>query len=245
MKNTTITVVFVEPQGPINIGAACRAMMNFGFSDLRLVNPCRGYQSENARKMALSARPILESARLFPDLASALEDCHSAFGTTRRFGKYRKQFFFPDKAAQTIAAMPDTETCALVFGREDNGLTTSELDLCTHFLTIPTDNAFGSMNLSHALAVCLYELSTALREKPLKISSRRSATIGQTEQMFTHMKQTLLDIDYLDPQNPDHLLRTFRRIFGRAGLSERDVSIIRGLLSRIDWTEAERRRNTP
>ncbi|MFH1154962.1 MAG: RNA methyltransferase [Pseudomonadota bacterium] len=244
MKPDQCAIILVEPQGPINVGSVCRAMMNFGFSDLRLVNPCRDYQSEFARKMALEAQSVLNNARLHPTLESALADCQVAFGTTRRFGKYRTDFMTPDTAGTAMAELDDKTRCAMVFGREDNGLHTSELDLCQHFVTIPTHADFPSMNLSHSLAVCLYEISMALFKKNSGPKNRRAGADNETlEQMFDHMRRTLLDIDFLDPQNPDHLLRTFRRLFSRAGLSARDVKIIRGLMSRIDWTEDQRKRN--
>lgn len=240
------SVVLVEPQGPLNIGSVCRAMMNFGFSDLRLVNPCRDFRSQDARKMALGAIGILDQAGLFSSLDEAIADCHTVFGTTRRFGKYRKDFLTPTDAGMTIAGYDDSYRCALVFGREDNGLKTSELDLCQHFITIPTDSAYASMNLSHSLAICLYEVAMARFRRTAVPSPRKASVQGEElEQMFTHMKKTLLDIEFLDPQNPDHLMRTFRRLFGRTGLSEREVRIVRGLMSRIDWTEQQRRRLSP
>ena len=242
MKPSLLTIVLVEPQGPLNVGAVCRAMMNFGFSDLRLVNPCRHYKGRQARKMALSAQELLTGARCFTTLAEALADCHLAMGTTRRFGKYRKRFFTPDAAAKEIATQDDACRCALVLGREDNGLTTEELSMCHHFITIPTEDAFASMNLSHALTICLYEISRAMAPGRGPVSQAQPAPMAATEQMYTHMRHTLCDIDYLDPQNPDHLLRTFRRIFSRAGLTQRDVNIIRGLMSRIDWVEGQRRK---
>ena len=243
MKHDHLAVVLVAPQGPLNVGAACRTMMNFGFSDLRLVTPCKGYQGLEARKMALSAQPLLENARTFDTLEDALADCHLAFGTTRRFGKYRKHFFTPDIAGEKIAALADSYRCALVLGREDNGLTTEELSLCHSFITIPTEAAFASMNLSHALTLFLYEISKAMKSiSPGPTVQGKPATMATTEQMYAHMRNTLCAIDYLDPQNPDHLLRTFRRIFSRAGLGERDVSIIRGLMSRIDWINKQRKR---
>jgi tRNA/rRNA methyltransferase len=192
--------------------------------------------------MALEAQSVLSGASLHPTLESALADCQIAFGTTRRFGKYRKNFMTPDDLGTSMAELDDTIRCAMVFGREDNGLKTSELDLCQHFVTIPTHEGFPSMNLSHSLAVCLYEISMALFKKSAgRKTPRATADTESMEQMYAHMRQTLLDIEFLDPQNPDHLLRTFRRLFGRASLSERDVRIIRGLMSRIDWTEQQRR----
>ncbi|MCP3872331.1 MAG: RNA methyltransferase [Desulfobacteraceae bacterium] len=246
MTPENFAIILVEPQGPINIGAVCRTMMNFGFTQLRLVNPTKHYKSLLAKKMALTAFIVLENAEIFEDLESALSDIQVAFGTTRRFGKYRKNFFTPASAAKKLEQHYQETNCALVMGPEDTGLETKDLDLCQHFITIPTHDTYPSMNLSHALSVLLYEVS--LKSEPGKkltdLPSKKLATGDEIEHMFTHMKDSLINIDFLDKQNPDHLLRAFRRIFGAAGLTSRDVRIIRGMMRRIDWTENQRRKYT-
>jgi tRNA/rRNA methyltransferase len=239
-----ISVVLVEPQGPLNVGSVCRCMMNFGIGDLRLVNPCRAYRSLDARRMALGAEPILNRATCYPSLQAALADCHLSFGTTRRFGKYREGCLSPEQSArQALSQSPDCRV-AFVFGREDRGLHTDELDLCRAFVTIPTDDAYPSMNLSHAVALILYEF------RKNSFPADTDAAVGlqpapsrDVENMFQHMRRTLVGVDYLDPQNPDHILRAFRRLFGRTGLSDREVRILQGLWSRIDWIEGERRKH--
>ena len=244
MKTDNLAVVLVEPQGPLNIGSVCRAMMNFGFSNLRIVNPCKDFNGLDAKKMALSALPLLENAMVVDTLEEALNDCHLAFGTTRRFGKYRKDFLPPEDFGETVASQGDDIRCALVMGREDHGLYTSELELCQHFVTIPTESAYASMNLSHATGICLYEISKALGKTITpRTGSKPPATGEDLSSMYAHMQKTLCDIDFLNPQNPEHILRTFRRIFGRAGLDKREVAIIQGLMGRIDWTESERRKH--
>ena len=246
MDTQNLAIILVRPQGPINIGAVCRVMMNFGFRELRLVDPVKDYLCLDAKKMALSAFPVLEKAQVFNDLPEALSDIQAAFGTTRRFGKYRKDFYTPSGAGQKMAGDLGQARCALVMGPEDTGLETRDLDLCQHFITIPTHDGYPSMNLSHSLGVLLYEISLKSEsgKKFHDPAPKKLAGGKELESLFTHMRQTLLDIDYLDPQNPDHLLRTFRRIFGNAGLTSRDVRILRGLMSRIDWTEQERRKNS-
>ncbi|WP_419662805.1 TrmH1: RNA methyltransferase, group 1 [Desulfosarcina variabilis str. Montpellier] len=239
-----IRIILVEPQGPINVGSVCRSMMNFGVSDLCLVNPCNDYRSLASRRMALKAETILSQASVFPTLSAALADCHLAFGTTRRFGKYREGLLTPEQSAVQALAQPTGSTVAFVFGREDRGLTTRELDLCHAFVTIPTDSNYPSMNLSHAVALFLYEL----RKKALTADSRINgdrvpAQARDVENMFQHMRRTLLAAEYLDPQNPDHILRAFRRMFGRSGLDDREVRILHGLWSRIDWIDNERRKH--
>ncbi len=238
-----ISIVLVEPQGPINVGSVCRSMMNFGFSDLRLVNPCSEYRSLNARRMALKAESILQHAPIYTTLQQALADCHLAFGTTRRFGKYREDLLNPEQSAAHALSQSPNSRVAFVFGREDRGLHTSELDLCQLFVTIPTHSAYPSMNLSHAIALFLYELrKKAINTKMVANGAQVTAQAGDVENMFQHMRRTLLEAEYLDPQNPDHVLRAFRRLFGRTGLRDREVRILQGLWSRIDWIEGERKK---
>lgn len=239
-----ISVVLVETQGDRNVGSVCRAMMNFGFSDLRLVQPQTDHLTHEARQMAVKAGAVLENARIYDSLPEALSDCRLALGTTRRFGKYREDFLHPDEAAQLLLPMAQHDRIALVFGREDRGLHTAELDLCQRFITIPTSEELPSMNLAQAVALCLYDIARCVHrfERGEQVSGRKKlATNESLEEMFGHMRRTLLDIDFLNADNPDHILRTFRRIFGRAGLNEREVRILRGLWNRIDWIEEQRR----
>lgn len=243
MNPEHVCVILVEPQGPMNIGSVCRTMMNFGFSDLRLVNPCEDYKGLEARKMALKAEVLVHKAMIFSSLADALADCTYAMGTTRRFGKNRNAFLLPDQAAELSMSFSEQSRTALVFGREDRGLHTEELDLCQHMITIPTHEDFASMNLAQSVAVCLYEFSKVMMRTNEDVDLGITPCSGnELEGMFAHMRKTFLDIDYSDPLNPDHILRAYRRIFGRAILNERDVRVLQGLWSRIDWIESERKK---
>lgn len=243
MKPENICIVLVEPQGPLNIGSVCRSMMNLGFSDLRLVAPEADHLGLEARKMALKAGSLLHSASVHETLGEALSDVNLAFGTTRRFGKYREDFQPADDAADHILSLPDSSRAALVFGREDRGLHTDELDHCQQFITLPTLEAFASMNLSQAATLCMYEIRKKLAGGNISpVTRKEPAAAEDQERMFDHMRQTLLDIEYLNPQNPDHLMRTFRRIFGRAELDEREIRVLQGLWARIDWVEGDRRK---
>ncbi len=231
-----ICIVLVEPQGSLNIGSVCRAMLNFGLNELRLINPRASHLNDEARRMAVRATPLLEKAKIYTSLAQALADCHFAVGTTRRFGKYRQGFMHPDSAARHILPLAALEKTALVFGREDCGLSTEELDLCQRLLTIPAHAEMPSLNLAQAVTVCLYELHKAETslQKPAK-AVRKPARSDRLEAMIQHMRKTMIDLNFLDPQNPDHILRAFRQIFGRAQLNEREVQIMHGLWSQIDW----------
>lgn len=240
-----LCVVLVESQGAFNLGAVARVMMNFGFDQLRLVNPQVDPLEADARRGALSALPLLENAACFDSLAAALADCHFAVGTTRREGKFREELVPPGTAAVEMAAKTAGGTVALVFGREDCGLHTAELDLCQRLLTIPTHDGFPSMNLAQAVTVCLYELDRVFSNtETLDVKSRALANSVELEAMLQHMRRSLTEIEYLDPQNPNRILRTFRRVFARADLDEREVRILRGLWSRIDYIAGKKTSGT-
>lgn len=244
MNLDNLAVVLVGSQGERNIGSVARAMANFGMTDLRLVDPQVDHLDDEARKMAVKASVILEQATVFPDLESALADCHYAYATTRRFGKYRENFLHPDSAAADLLPLLDAGKVAMVFGREDKGLKTEEIDLCQRLLTIPTGaGTVQSMNLAQSVVICLYEIAKHHGEAAGKLpGGKRLASNEQLEVLFGHMRKTLLDISYLNPQNPEHIMRSYRQMLGRATLDEREVRILRGLLSEIDRVESERRK---
>ena len=232
-----ISIILVEPQGPGNVGMVCRAMKNMGLADLRLVNPCP-LDHPDAAKYAVSARDLLESARLFPTLSAALADCPLSVATTRRHGKYRQEIFAPEEITGMLRRQLGTNRAALVFGREDSGLTTEEVSLCRWQATIPTAADYGSLNLAQAVLLFCYELfKGGGGDQPAAF--RELASSALTESMFAQMERTLLRIGFLNPENPAHLMRTFRRIFARAELDEREVAVLRGMLSQIDWATSD------
>lgn len=237
-------IVLTGTQGARNVGAVARAMMNFGVTSLRLVCPEVDHLGDEARHMAVRASRVLEEARLFDNLAEAVADCHLVFGTTRRFGKYREDFLSPRQAAALAGEQAKASRIALVFGREDSGLTTQELDCCQQLLSIPTSEALPSMNLSHAVSICLYEMFNNIQtsEKPLPLANDAPADSAAMEAMFAHMRLSLMESGYLNPKNPDHILRAFRRMFGRASLSAWEVTVLQGLWSRLDWLHNELRK---
>ena len=211
-------------------------MQNFGCTDLRLVNPRIDHLGENARRMAVKATGLLEKASVFDSLDDALADINLVFGTTRRFGqRYREDFIDAAEAAQRIISSSPEGKCALVFGREDKGLTNEELDRCHHFVTINTSDELASLNLAQAVCICLYEIFK-ISKSPITVSSseRIPASGNEMEGMLQHMRSTLLELDFLQDSNPDHILHTFRRIFGRTELDSREVRILRGLWSCLD-----------
>ncbi|MDD2734842.1 MAG: RNA methyltransferase [Desulfuromonadaceae bacterium] len=232
-----IIIILVEPQSPGNIGMACRAMKNMGVTQLRIVKGCNRFDSE-ALKFAVAARDLLESAVVYPDLAAAMSDCTLTVGTTRRHGKYRQEILSPAEVSSHLReqAAPDCRA-AIVFGREDSGLTTEELSLCRWHATIPTSREYGSLNLAQSVLLFCYELGKASESagggRPLDL-----AKSGEMESLFGHFNATLNKIGFLNEQNPEHMMRSLRRIFFRANLDSREVTVLRGMLTQIDWASS-------
>lgn len=235
--NRNIAIVLVEPQSPGNIGMVCRAMKNMGFSQLRLVNGCDRFHPE-ALKFAVAARDLLESAAVFPDLGSALAECKLTVGTTRRHGKYRQEILPPHEVASRlrVQSAPDCQA-AIVFGREDNGLTTEELSLCRWHATIPTSSEYGSLNLAQSVLLFCYELLKAV-DVAVESRSEEMASSYEMETMFEHLRACMKKIGFLNEQNPDHIMLSLRRIFFRAALDSREVTVLRGMLTQIDWASS-------
>ncbi|GAB6081259.1 hypothetical protein JCM30471_01730 [Desulfuromonas carbonis] len=155
---TTLAVILCEPQQPGNIGAVARAMANFGVTDLRLVRPCAHLHPE-ARKFAAHGHPLLGQARLFADLDSALNGIDLSIAATCRSGRLRGELLDSTRLPELVAALPAGARTALVFGREDRGLATAEVALCTRAVAIATFGPASSFNLAQAVLVFLYELA--------------------------------------------------------------------------------------
>jgi tRNA/rRNA methyltransferase len=233
-----VAIVLVGTQSPGNIGMVSRAMKNMGLSDLRLVNPCRVDHPE-AFKFAVAAKDVLLGATIYTSLEEALAGCEFSVATTRRHGKYRQEINTPEEVVARFAAQPPESRIALVFGREDNGLTTEEVSRCRWQATIPTADDFGSLNLSQAVLLFCYVFFNGMVTVPQAAVVRDLADTRALEDLYGHMEQALLRIGFLNPQNPAHLMRTLRRIYARAELDVREVAVLRGMMSQIDWAAAE------
>jgi tRNA/rRNA methyltransferase len=221
----------------MNVGAVCRVMANFGAGDLRLVRPCEDYKGADARRMALKAQPLLRSAVCYDYLEDALADRHLVIGATARRGKYRAACLTPRQMANRVSALAAGTRVGLLLGREDSGLSGEEIERCQTLVTIPTAGTYSALNLAQAAGVLLYELFLGQNAAAGGAPSTQAPALAdqeQLEQLYLHMQTTLTRSGFLDPQNPAHLMRTFRRLFGRTELDAREVSILRGCLSSVD-----------
>lgn len=232
--------MLVAPQTAGNVGSAARAIKNFGFSRLTLVAPDCEPSDEQARRLAADARDVLASAEIHATLDEALADARSVVGTTRRTGKYRKPHWRLDEFRDEWPRLVAAGETAIVFGREDSGLTDEELDRCTHLVEIPTEPLYPSANLAQAVMLLSYELQLAagLAERP-QLDEIPAATHAEREAMYAHLEQSLRAIGFLNTDGAEAMMRRLRRLFGRAELSGEEATILRGLARQILWA-AER-----
>ena len=183
--------------------------------------------------LATALDGLLEQAGLFSSLEEALQDCHLSLATTRRFGKYREDFLHPDQAADYLLPWTEKGRVALVFGREDRGLTNADIRLCHALVNIPTD-AFASLNLAQAVMVMCYEVFTASSAEEGAFAPRL-ATRHELDGMFTQLRDILVRISYINPENPDYWMNRLRHFGTRLQLRAREVSIIRGIIRQVEW----------
>lgn len=240
-----IRVVLVEPLYGGNVGAVCRAMANMGLRDLALVAPRELYMEEAVR-LACHGLPVLEARREFATPAEAVADCGLVMGTTARPGLYRQHARTPREwAGRALAAAGSGSRVALLFGREDRGLTNEELALCTQIVQIPSDARCPSLNLSHAVLVLAYELFVAAGVWTPPDEKSPEAPSRLRERLFAMWRETLLEIGFMTPDKADHMMLGLRRIFGRGLLTEDDVHILMGMARQAQWAARTGRPATP
>ena len=238
------SVVLVEPMYGGNLGSVARVMANFGLRDLTLVNPSPGILDDpTLGPMARGALDRVRSARVCTSLEEALSDAEIALGFSTRLGKRRREPLELRAAVERIAAEAPEACVAAVFGREDRGLTTSELDRCHWLVRIPTHPAVPSLNLAQAVGLFAYEVYQRRRAGMAPSANRQVASVAQMEGMYEHFQRVLQAIGFIEEKSPGRMMNQIRRIFSRRLPDPRDVRILRGILSKVEWAlERERRK---
>lgn len=253
-----VRIVLVEPAGPLNVGSIARIMKNMGLHQLVLVNPQCDRLSFEARQMAVHAAEVLESAQEVGTLPEALQGCQRTIATTGRSHTTLNIALEPPRTALPWLLAPtlsDTSTAALIFGREDHGLTNEELNYAQRLVLIPTNPAYASLNLAQAVAICCYELhvyETARTSQhqdnknsptpplphsppsPLLVSDL--ATFDALEGYYQHLETLLLQIGYLYPHTAASRMEKLRRLFNRSYPSATEVAMLRGILRQMEWS---------
>lgn len=226
----SLRIVLVEPQEAGNVGAAARVMKNFGFDDLRIAGrhpqllPVAGW-------WASGADDLLERATLVPTLGDAIADAHLTVATTSSRGRTTPADLTPVELAELYATLGSDQTLALVFGREDSGLTRDELMSCQRTAVIPTNAVFPTMNLAQSVGVFCYELSQVAPAR----AARDLAPAALVERLHERAEALLVEVGFLHPNNPDRIYDNLRYIAGRADLDAREVKILLGMLRQLEW----------
>lgn len=227
-------VVLNETQDLVNIAGALRAMMNMGLQRLRLVKPAL-FDAYRIAGIAHGSEPYLERVQFFETLDDALADALHSVGTTARWRTSQFVWQHPRNVAPDLLALPATaqQPIALVFGREDTGLTTEQIDRLDRLITIPTNPQHPSLNLAQAVLIIAYELHLAAEgaAQPLP-QSRRTAPPASTAEMnalFADVEQSLALIDFFKKRRPDMIMRTVRVAARRAQLNQREAKLLRAM----------------
>lgn len=209
-------------------------MRNMGISRLVVVEP-ENYNLSRVLKLAThTASDIVQNIELYQNLNDALSHFNYVVGTTGRLGGERKLFHPPSLIARRLIPISKNNTIAILFGPEDNGLSNQDIRLCHELVNIPTSADFSSLNLAQAVMILCYELFTA-GSKPPEIQIPRLATRHELDGMYDQLREILVRINYINPENPDYWMNKIRHFFSRLQLKAGEVSIIRGICRQIDW----------
>lgn len=230
-----VRIVLVHTSHPGNIGAVARAMKNMGLSDLVLVAP-KDYPSDEAVWRSANAKDVLANARVVDTVEEAVADCQLIFGTSARERTIPWPLVNPRKAAESYIPEAQTSQVAIMFGREDRGLTNEELQLCHQHIHIPTNPDYSSLNIGAAVQVLCYEARMAwlaMNEGELEWNEWdvEPATSDQVERFYGHLEQTMVDIGFHNRDNPKQTMTRLRRLFNRVRMDDKEVQILRGILT--------------
>ena len=245
-----VRIVMVNTTLPANIGSALRAMKTMGLSKLVLVAP-KTYPHPDIDALAAGATDFIEQIEIVETLADAIKDCHLVFGTSARSRTIPWPLLDARPAAEKSisAVVNDQQDVAVVFGREDRGLTNEELAMANYHVTIPVNTDYGVLNVAQAIQVICYEMRMATlaavesgkdETATMPVTDTESmqwdeplVTHEQMEQFYPHIEKMLAEIEFLDPKNPRLLPLRLRRLFGRIQLDRMEYHLLRGIFSRV------------
>ena len=238
MNASGVKIILVEPAGPLNVGSIARVMKNFALKQLVLVNPQCDYLGEEAMRMAVHAKDVLETAVSVATLPEALSGCKRAIATTART-RDNSLLQSPREVLPWLLEV-EAQPAALIFGREDRGLSNEELNYAQKFMRIPTDSGYASLNLASAVAISCYELTLS---QPLTIETNAAyneiAPMEVVEGYYEQLESLLLSIEYLYPHTAASRMEKFRQLYNRAQLQTTEVAMLRGILRQISWAIAQ------
>jgi tRNA/rRNA methyltransferase len=233
----SVRIVLVEPAGALNVGSVARVMKNMGLSRLVLVKPQCDRLSVEARLMAVHAADVLEAAQEVATLPEALQGCQKAIATTGRDRALTTQFPLEPPAIVLPWLLTDATDAALIFGREDRGLTNEELYYAQRLIRIPSSDLYPSLNLAQAVAICCYELRLAVARDAAENQNQPSdlASLDALEGYYQQLEALLLKIGYLHPHTALSRMEKLRQLYHRAYPTSTEVAMLRGVLRQMEW----------
>lgn len=232
-----IRVVLVGTLYTGNVGSSCRAMANMGLKNLVLAAPNLQNDWEEGERLAVHATDILHNRKEFATFEEAVADCVAVVGTTAREGLYRQHVKTPREAAPDILALAAQGPVALVFGREDKGLKNEEIAQCTHLIRIPVDEGYTSINLSQAVLITAYEFFTALGNYQMPHEKAPPAPQAQKMQLMKNWSKMLQEIGFMKPEQEDHFMQGFHRVFSRGVFTKDDAALMLGVARQAIWAK--------
>jgi tRNA/rRNA methyltransferase len=236
MKN--IAIILVNPQMGENIGAAARAMLNFGITDLRIVNPRDGWPNERATSMSAGAFEVMPEPQLFEGFEDAIADCHTTSATTARLRYMSKPVMTPTAAAtDAIERQRSGESIGFVFGGERNGLDNEDIVLCKNIINIPTNPDFSSLNLGQAVLLVAHEVHKAQDSTPpreMLMGESQPVPQARLHEFFERLEGELDKGRFFRAEDlKPTMIRNIRNIFTRNELNEQEVKTLHGIISAL------------
>ena len=233
----TIKVVIVEPAGPINVGSVARLCANFNVNELRLVSPKCNFLAKEAKKMAVRGVNLLEKAKVYEDLNTALTDCSRIIATCGRREHGEIPLYSNKDALSWTLKSNREETIALVFGREDRGLSNEELLKANKVISLNTSENYPSLNLSHAVAIVLHQYNQLNELDLLKHHTKISypANLIKVEDCINDAGSLLLDIGFLMKHTYKAKMTKIKQLLLRSEIKDDEVALIRGIISQARW----------
>ena len=234
---TNLKVVLIEPCGPINVGSIARLCANFEVNELRIVSPQCDIFSIESKKMALKGKKYLDNCKIFSSLEQAISDCDLVIASSGRIDLGKDSSFeSPENIAKWILSFDQVDNIAILFGREDRGLSNSELLFAQKTFNIKTSEKYPSLNLSHAVSVILYELNKGKIIKSKKDSKVLNlASSKQIYDSFLEIEDILIRIGYLSKDNSYAKISKFKKYIMKTKTSRHELNILRGIVHQINW----------
>ena len=234
---SNLKVILVEPKGPLNIGSVARLCSNFEVDELRIVSPKCEILSLDAKKMALKGQKFLNNCRIFNNLENAIFDCDLVLASSGRIDVSKDLFFeSSEDVFNWTKSFKKINNLAIIFGREDSGLTNDELLLANKTFNIPTSMNNPSLNLSHAVSIALYELKKSSKKtsnKELEVFNLASSK--QIHDSFVEIEEMLLGVGYLLKHTSRAKISKFKNYILRANTSMHEINVLRGIVHQINW----------